>query len=46
VVHLAGGVDRNAADAVVLNEAYAMYRRIYPAMKSILNCQPLRMENQ
>jgi xylulokinase len=37
VVRVAGHVDRNLRDSVVLDNAYAMYRRIYPAMKSILN---------
>jgi hypothetical protein len=37
VVRVAGHVDRNLRDSVVLDKAYAMYRRIYPALKSILN---------
>jgi xylulokinase len=37
VVRVAGQVDRNLRDSAVLDKAYAMYRRIYPAMKSILN---------
>ena len=37
VVRVAGHVDRNSIDSVVMDKAYAMYRRIYPAMKSILN---------
>jgi xylulokinase len=37
VVRVARHVDRNLRDSVVLDNAYAMYRRIYPAMKSILN---------
>jgi xylulokinase len=37
VVRVAEHVDRNAKDSLVLDKAYAMYRRIYPAMKSILN---------
>jgi hypothetical protein len=37
VVRIAGHVDRNSIDSVVMDKAYAMYRRIYPAMKSILN---------
>jgi xylulokinase len=37
VVRVAGHVDRNLRDSVVLDKAYAMYRRIYPAMKLILN---------
>jgi len=36
-VRVAGHVDRNSIDSVVLDRAYAAYRRIYPAMKSILN---------
>jgi xylulokinase len=37
VVRVAGHVDRSLRDSIVLDKAYAMYRRIYPAMKSILN---------
>ena len=37
VVRVAGHVDRNSIDSVVMDKAYAVYRRIYPAMKSILN---------
>jgi xylulokinase len=37
VVRVAGHVDRNSIDSVVMDRAYAVYRRIYPAMKSILN---------
>jgi xylulokinase len=37
VVRVAEHVDRNAKDSLVLDKAYATYRRIYPAMKSILN---------
>jgi xylulokinase len=37
VVRVAGHVDRNSIDSVVMDKAYAAYRRIYPAMKSILN---------
>jgi xylulokinase len=37
VVRVAQHVDRNPKDSLVLDKAYAMYRRIYPAMKSILN---------
>lgn len=37
VVRVAGHIDRNSRDSVTLDSAYAMYRRIYPAMKSILN---------
>jgi xylulokinase len=36
VIRVAKSVDRNARDSVVLDKAYAVYRRIYPAMKSIL----------
>jgi xylulokinase len=36
VVRVAKSVDRNARDSVALDKAYAVYRRIYPAMKSIL----------
>jgi xylulokinase len=37
VVRVAGHVDRHSGDSLVLDKAYATYRRIYPAMKSILN---------
>jgi xylulokinase len=37
VVRVAGHVDRNQRASVVLDKAYGVYRRIYPAMKSILN---------
>jgi xylulokinase len=37
VVRVAGHIDRNSRDSVTLDNAYAVYRRIYPAMKSILN---------
>jgi xylulokinase len=37
VVRVAGRIDRNSSDSAALDKAYAMYRRIYPAMKSILN---------
>jgi xylulokinase len=37
VVRVAGSVDRNPKDSLVLEKAYAKYRRIYPAMKSILD---------
>jgi xylulokinase len=37
VVRVARRVDRNSIDSVVLDKAYSVYRRIYPAMKSILN---------
>jgi xylulokinase len=37
VVRVAGHVDPNSIDSVVMDKAYTLYRRIYPAMKSILN---------
>ena len=37
VVRVAGSVSPNSKDALVMEKAYAVYRRIYPAMKSILN---------
>jgi xylulokinase len=37
VVRVAGKVSPNSEDSLVLQKAYAVYRRIYPAMKSILN---------
>ncbi len=37
VVRVAGHIDRNSRDSEVLDKAYEVYRRIYPAMKSILN---------
>jgi len=37
VVHVAGHVDRNPTASGVLEKSYARYRRIYPAMKSIVN---------
>ncbi|MGA3103364.1 MAG: xylulokinase [Terriglobales bacterium] len=37
VVRVAGSVSPNAKDAEIMNKSYAAYRRIYPAMKSILN---------
>jgi xylulokinase len=37
VVRVAGSVSPNSNDALVMEKAYAVYRRIYPAMKSILN---------
>lgn len=37
VVRVAGSVSPNAEDLLVMEKAYAVYRRIYPAMKSILN---------
>jgi xylulokinase len=37
VVRVAGNVSPNSADSLVMEKAYAVYRRIYPAMKSILS---------
>src|SRR5580658_1035806 len=37
VVRVAGYTSPNSADSLVMEKAYAAYRRIYPAMKSILN---------
>jgi xylulokinase len=37
VVRVAGNVSPNSEDSLVMQKAYAVYRRIYPAMKSILN---------
>jgi xylulokinase len=37
VVRVAGNVSPNSEDSLAMEEAYAAYRRIYPAMKSILN---------
>jgi xylulokinase len=37
VVRVAGSTTPNTANSVVMEKAYAVYRRIYPAMKSILN---------
>jgi xylulokinase len=37
VVRVAGSVSPNPDDSWVMEKAYARYRRIYPAMKSILN---------
>jgi xylulokinase len=37
VVRIAGNTTPNSADSLVMNKAYAVYRRMYPAMKSILN---------
>ena len=37
VVRVAGSMSPNSADSLVMEKAYAVYRRIYPAMKSILN---------
>jgi xylulokinase len=36
VVRVAGTVSPNSENSLVMEEAYAAYRRIYPAMKSIL----------
>ena len=37
VVRVAGNTTPNSADSLVMDKAYAVYRRMYPAMKSILN---------
>jgi len=37
VVRVAGSTSPNAEDSLVMNKAYAAYRRLYPAMKAILN---------
>ena len=37
VVRVAGSMSPNSEDSLVMERAYAVYRRIYPAMKSILN---------
>lgn len=37
VVRVAGNVNPNSENMLVMQKAYEMYRRIYPAMKSILN---------
>jgi xylulokinase len=37
VVRVAGSVSPNSEDSRVMEKAYAAYRRLYPAMKSILN---------
>jgi xylulokinase len=37
VVRVAGNVSPNSVDSLVMEKAYAVYRRIYPAMKSILS---------
>jgi xylulokinase len=37
VVRVAGSVSPNSEDSRVMEKAYASYRRLYPAMKSILN---------
>ncbi len=39
VVRIAGTVSPNSEDSLVMEKAYAVYRRIYPAMKSILTNQ-------
>ncbi|MGA8500683.1 MAG: hypothetical protein WB683_03980 [Candidatus Sulfotelmatobacter sp.] len=36
-VHLAGTTNPNSKNALLMEKAYASYRRIYPAMKSIQN---------
>ncbi len=37
VVRVAGTTVPNAKDSATMNRAYSSYRRIYPAMKAILN---------
>jgi xylulokinase len=37
VVRVSGSTTPNSSDSLVMDKAYAVYRRIYPAMKSILN---------
>ncbi|MGA9799912.1 MAG: xylulokinase [Terriglobales bacterium] len=37
VVRVAGSVQPNSEDSLAMEKAYAVYRRIYPAMKSIVN---------
>jgi xylulokinase len=37
LVRVTGSVDRNSESSLAMDKAYARYRRIYPAMKSILN---------
>jgi len=37
IVRVAGSTDPNSKDSLVLEKAYAVYRQIYPAMKSIFN---------
>jgi xylulokinase len=37
IVHVAAATAPNTQDSVVMNRAYSSYRRIYPAMKAILN---------
>jgi len=36
VVRIAGNTTPNSEDSLAMEKAYAVYRRIYPAMKSIL----------
>jgi len=38
VVSAAGNTAPNSKDSLVMDKAYAVYRRIYPAMKAILSC--------
>jgi xylulokinase len=38
IVRVARNVSPNSEDLPVMDRAYSVYRRIYPAMKSILNC--------
>jgi len=37
VVRVAGNMSPHSEDSLVMEKAYSVYRRIYPAMKSILN---------
>ena len=37
VVRVAGNITPNSEDSLTMDKVYAVYRRIYPAMKSILN---------
>jgi xylulokinase len=37
LVRVAGNTAPNSEDSLIMEKAYAVYRRIYPAMKSILN---------
>jgi xylulokinase len=37
VVRVAGSTNPNSEDSLVMEKAYAMFRRLYPAMNSILN---------
>jgi xylulokinase len=37
VVHVAENITPDSGHSLVLERAYALYRRIYPAMKFILN---------